>query len=461
MTLSGEAIARYHKLVESEPYIDLGWAQALQERKKALKLDGGPLSPVLRPHFLSNRDYVALTKASETLLSAIERMQQLALATPSLMARMQLLPAERMLASIEPGYKSFDVTGTLHVQMNAGVNSSSNGALKNGALRFGSHSAAAPAGVVYGEAISDLYYEAPPVKEFRKKFKLKKLGGTKPLLVAMLKAYKDFGGRQKKPNIAIVEFRQPHSVASDENALLAEFFTREGYPTEVISPDQIEYRNNSLRRGEFNIDLVYRQVRLQEFLVRFDLNHPFMRAYKDRAVCMVNSFRAEMGSKMALFDLLTDDAVTAKFPAAERKAIKDYVPWTRVVQAAKTTHKNHTVDLPDFVMKHRAKLVLRPNDDSPEVHPVRGADVTELGWEKALRQAMRTPFVVQEVSEPARAVFPMLQYGSLMLKEMLVDIQPHAFLGAVHGCSSWLEVAGASSFSTLTGLAPTFLLEGK
>ena len=34
------------------------------------------------------------------------------------MARMQLLPAERMLASVEPGYKSFDVTGTLHVQMN-------------------------------------------------------------------------------------------------------------------------------------------------------------------------------------------------------------------------------------------------------------------------------------------------------------------------------------------------------
>ena len=76
MTLAGEAIARYHKLIESEPYIDLAWAQALQERKKALKLDGGPLSPVLRPHFLSNRDYVALTKASETLLSAIERMQQ-------------------------------------------------------------------------------------------------------------------------------------------------------------------------------------------------------------------------------------------------------------------------------------------------------------------------------------------------------------------------------------------------
>jgi hypothetical protein len=447
MTLVGEAIARYHKLIESEPYIDLAWALELQERKRALRLEGGPLSPVLRPHFVTNRDYAVLVKASATLLSALERMQGLALANPVLLARMQLLPAERMLAAAEPGYARFSVAGTLHAQM------------LDGSVRFGSQTAEAPAGVVYGEALSDLFYDAAPVKEFRKKFKLKKMGGAKPLLAAVLKAYKEFGGKQKKPNIAIVEFRQPH--ASSDNTLLAEFFRKEGFAAEVVSPDQLEYRNNVLRRGEFNIDLVFRSVKLQEFLVRFDLNHPLVRAYKDRAICMTNSFRAEMGSKKALFDLLTDDALTAKFPAAERKAIKDFIPWTRVVQAAKTTHKGHTVDLPDFVMKHRTKLVLRPNDDSAEVHPVRGADVNDLGWENALRQAMRTPFVVQEVIEPSRAVFPMLQYGSLMMKEMLVDVQPHAFLGAVQGCSSWLEVAGGTSFSTLTGLAPTFILEGK
>jgi hypothetical protein len=112
-------------------------------------------------------------------------------------------------------------------------------------------------------------------------------------------------------------------------------------------------------------------------------------------------------------------------------------------------------------MKHRAKLILRPNDDAAEVQSVRGAEVDDRSWEKALRQAMRVPFVVQEAPEPARAVFPMLQYGSLMMKEMLVDVQPHAFRAEMHGCSSWLDVASPASFSTLTGLAPTFLLEGK
>src|SRR5579863_945036 len=447
MTLASEAIARYHKLIESEPYIDLAWAQALQERKKVLKVEDGPLSPVLRPHFLASRDYAALTRASEALLSAIERVERLALASPALLARIQLLPAERMLAAVEPGYGAFSIAGTLSTQMN------------DGSLRFAGHSGVAPAGAVYGEVLADIYYEAAPVKELRKKFKLKKLPGIKPLLGAVLKTYKESGGRNKRPNIAVVEIRQPH--ASPESALLAEIFTREGCPTEIVSPDQLEYRNNVLRRGEFAIDVVYRNITLQEFLVRFDLNHALVRAYKDRAVCMINSFRTELASKQAVFDLLTDDAVTAKFPAAERRAIKDFVPWTRVVQAAKTTHKGHTVDLPDFVMKHRTKLLLRPNDHSGEVHPVRGSEVSDLDWEKALRQAMRTPFVVQEAIEPARSVFPMLQYGSLMMKEMLVNVQPHAYLGAVHGCSSWLDIAGPASFSTLTGLAPTFLLEGK
>jgi len=449
MTQVGEAIARYHKLIESGPYIDLGWAQALQEQLKAAKLGGRAISPVLRPHFLSSRDYAAMAKTAETISSAMARVEQMALTTPALLARIQLLPAERMLAQVDPGYAFTGVTGQLDTVLN------------NGSMKFSNHHADAPAGVLFGDMLADVYYEAPPVKEFRKKYKLKKLGGTKFLLGALLKSYKDFGGKQKKPRIAIVELKQPFAGGPGDFTQLAEFFISEGYPTEIVSPEHLEYRNGVLRHGEFAIDILYRRIRLQEFLVRFDLSHPMVRAYKEHAVCMVNSFRAEVGAKRAIFDLLTDDAVTEKFPAIERRAIKEHVPWTRLVQAAKTTHKGHTVDLPDFVMKHRAKLILKPNDDSPDQHSFRGSETDDIGWEKAIRQAMRTPYVVQEVADPAKVVFPLMQYGSLMMKEMQVDVHPHSFYGKVHGCSSWLSIVGSQSFSTLTGLAPTFILEGK
>ncbi len=143
----------------------------------------------------------------------------MALANPALLARMQLLPAERMLAAVDPGYSFFSVTGLLDSNLN------------NGTLRFVSHDADAPAGVVYGDALADLFYDAPPVKEFRKKYKLTKLGATKYLLQALLKAYKDFGGKQKTPRIAIVEYRPPSQSAEfSEYAALADYFSREGYP---------------------------------------------------------------------------------------------------------------------------------------------------------------------------------------------------------------------------------------
>ncbi|MBI1898446.1 MAG: hypothetical protein HYZ57_17745 [Acidobacteria bacterium] len=450
MTQLEDAIARYHRLLETEPYRELAWADELQRqmREQHLTVAGRPISPVLRPHFLSQRQYANLAKAADALSSAIDRVEKMALANPALMSRVGLLPAEKMLAAVDPGYPYFAVTSLLDTH------------LHNGTLRFVDYSADTPSGAVYGEALGNLFYDCPPVKEFRKRYALGKVGGTKPLLQALLKAYKEFGG-DRHPRIAILEFRQPFQTSeSGEYVLLAEYFRREGYPTEIVSPDQIEYRNHVLRKGDFPIDLIYRRVRVSEFLVRFDLNHPLVRAYRERAVCMVNSFRSELAQKKSMFDLLTDETVTAGFPAHERKAIRDYIPWTRVVAAGKTLYGETTVDLPAFILNHREKLVLRPNEDTGEAPTFEGARMEQPAWERALKTAMRNAYVVQEVIAPATSVFPVSRWGSLEMVEMRVDVQPHSFFGRVQGCSTWLTSA-AGGFSTLTGLAPTFIIEPK
>src|SRR2546430_17464153 len=137
---------------------------------------------------------------------------------------------------------------------------------------------------------------------------------------------------------------------------------------EIVSPEQLESRAGVLRKRSFEINLVYRRLGVQEFLIRFDLTHPLVQAYRDRAVCVVNSFRSELAHKKAMFGLLTDEAVTAKFPAVERKAIRDHVPWTRLVSQGKTTYDGKLIDLPEFVIKHREKLALKPNDDYSDKH---------------------------------------------------------------------------------------------
>ena len=451
MTQVNEAIARYNRLIESEDFRDLGWAASLQEKMQAQHLTTGSrlISPVLRPHFVTQRQYANLVKAAEALYSAIDRIEKLALTTPTLMSRMEMLPAEKMLASVNPGYSYMAVTSLLDTHLN------------NGTLRFVGYQADTPAGVVYGEALNNLFYDAEPVKEFRKKFKLTKLGGTKPLIQSLMKVYKEFGGK-RSPRIAILEFRQPfQSADSGEYFLLAELFRKEGYPTAIVSPDQLEYRNGVLRKGDFEIDLVYRRVKASEFLVRFDLTHPLVRAYREGVVCVVNSFRSELAQKKAMFDLLTDETITAGFPATERKAIRDFIPWTRVVGSIKTTYKDQTIDLLEFIAENRERLVLKPNDDSGDRETFVGAEMDSTAWERAIKLATRSPYVAQEVVEKSSAIFPLNRYGQLQMQELQIDVHPHSFLGKVNGCSSWISPVGAQGFSSISGLAPTFILDSK
>jgi len=360
-----------------------------------------------------------------------------------------MLPAEKMLASVDPGYSYLSVTSLLNAHLN------------NGSLQVIGAQDDAPAEVVSSDVLNDLFYEAPPMVEFRKRSPVLKLDGTGALLRSVSQAWKEFGGTVK-PNIGILEFRQPfQSGETGETALLFELFRKHGYETEIVSPDQLEYRHGVLRRGNFEIQVVYRRLRVSEFLVRFDLNHPLVRAYRDRTVCVINSFRSELSRKRAVFDLLTDDAVTQSFPAAERKAIREFIPWTRVVAASNTTYHDQSIDLPAFIQSNREKLVLKPNDDDGERQTFVGTDLDDSGWERALKTAMRSSYVVQEVSAPLQCEFPLHRYGSIEMKEMYVDVHPHAFLGKVSGCSAYVAPAAKNGFSTVSGLAPTFILESR
>jgi hypothetical protein len=417
-------------------------------------MEGGKLSaggrlicPFLRPNLISRRQYDSLVKTGESLISAIDRMERMVLSSPALLARLELLPAEKMLAAIDPGYQALEVAARLDSH------------LSNGHLHFVQYNADSPTGAGYADALSELFWDIPPVKELRKKYAHSKIGSRKHLLSALLKSYKQFGGT-RKPNIAIVEFKHAYSSAASEYELFRDFFRDEGYLVEIVSPEQLEYRNGVLRKGNFEINLVYRRLGVQEFLIRFDLTHPLVLAYRDRAVCVVNSFRSELAHKKAMFGLLTDEAMTTKFPAIERKAIRDHVPWTRLVSAAKTTYHDKTVDLPDFIVQNRENLALKPNDDYGDQHTYFGWEMDSSGWERALKQAMRAPYVVQERVQPVKSVFPVLTYGQLEFREMQVDVHPHAYLGKVQGCSSWLSM-GKTGFSSASGIVPTFILDSK
>jgi hypothetical protein len=369
-----------------------------------------------------------------------------------------MLPAEKMLAALSPGYSRFSVT------------SSMDAAVRNGSLSLQGLEACKPAGLAYSSLLADLFLELPIVKQFKRgRYKLSKLGGNEHLLRAIHDAWREFdrksrppgsvnGNGKSKPAIAVVQIGQENDATTSEGLLLAETLSRQGACARVVSPNELEYSGGKLRAGEYVIDVVYRRLLTRELLARFDLNHPLLEAYRDRAVCVVNNFRSEFAQRRSLFELLTDDAVTAALPLADRKLIRAFVPWTRVVAPRKTQHDGREIDLPEFILKQRESLVLLPTDDSADQHIFRGIEMTEAAWHRALRIALRSPYVVQERQSFDRETFPVFQYGEFKMREVEVTVHPHIFNGRMHGASAILHTSVNGS-DTHLAIAPVLLLE--
>src|SRR5262249_52534180 len=136
MSQLDDAVNRYNKLLESGPYRDLAWAEALHQKMEASGLSSGGrlICPFLRPNFISRRQYDSLVKSGEALTSATDRIQQMVLSPPALLSRLELLPAEKMLAQIDPGYQALEVAARLDSH------------LVNGHLRFVQYNADSPTG---------------------------------------------------------------------------------------------------------------------------------------------------------------------------------------------------------------------------------------------------------------------------------------------------------------------------
>lgn len=449
MTLLSEAVARYHRILEELAASGTPWTEELREQLRRRGLEGnGGVSPVLRPHFLTRRQYDNLASSAEALSRAILRVREMALADPQIMARLALLPGERMLVSIDPGYSTPAVASVLEA------------VVANGHLHLSSPRADLPRGAVVSDVLAEAFLESAPMKQFRKRYKVARPPGAKPLVASLLKAWKDFGGKGK-PSVGILDFPAPQgSGETPEDALLVQLLRSQGLEAQRLWPDELEYSGGVLRRGDFRIDLILRGVKAQDLLMRYDLSHPLLRACQQRRVCLVNSFRAEVLRKRALLALLTDEAVTGSFPADERKAIRNTIPETRVVAQGKTTWQGETVDLVEFILKNRARLVLRPNEDTSELHSTDGASVDDAAWERALRTALRFPYVVQERVEAPPSSFPLDYFGELVYREMAADVSPHFFLGKVHGFSVRLSPPGGG-FSSAAGLAPALILEAR
>src|ERR1051325_3811062 len=347
-----EAVAYYHLLL-NDPELASSSLKILDEGLERAKLifGGRRLSPYLRPHFVSEEDFTQVVRVCETVWSAIEKVKDAAIADESLLNELGLTEIERELVKIDPGYRAVSPTARL------------DSFLTDEAYSFVELNGESPAGIAYGDAAFEIFQQLPVMKRFAEQYHVRPFEGRPLMLKVLLDCYQEFLGRQpeRAPQIAIVDLKG--MPTQKEFELFREYFQSQGCRSIIASPDELEFTKNRLRAGDFEIDIVYKRLLVNEYLPIMKANSALLDAYREGAICMVNSFRSKIIHKKALFAVLTDARYATLFSSEEREAIAGHVPWTRRGAPRKTDTSGEELNLIEFMDEHRGRLVLKPNDD--------------------------------------------------------------------------------------------------
>jgi uncharacterized circularly permuted ATP-grasp superfamily protein len=191
------------------------------------------------------------------------------------------------------------------------------------------------------------------------------------------------------------------------------------------------------------------------------INGKIVRAVRDRACCMVNTFRCKILFKKASFAVLSDERNAKLFSETERKAINAYVPWTRVLAERKTEFAGKTIDLVPYILEHRDRFVIKPNDDYGGHGIVLGWTADAAEWEKSVRHALTTPYIVQEKVGLPREVYPSYHEGKVHFIDRMLDTNPFVGpSGAMDACLTRISTEALLNVTAGGGsTVPTMLIE--
>jgi len=420
-----------------------------QLRRRHLVFGDRPLCTVLRPRLYSPAPFLSLRRRSEQLLGAFRRAHQAAVADPAVLAQFRLVDWEETLLRDDPGFRSPSPHGRLdffHVE-------------ETDALALTEYNAETPAGAGFNDLLTEAFAATPVMRAFRREFDIRPVPARVGVVSVILDAWREFSGRWAGPRIAIVDWDDVPTWVEFE--IFQAYFQSLGLETEIVDPHALVYRGGRLLAPGGPVDLIYKRVLIHELVEREGLEHPMIRAVRDRAVCMVNPFRCKVLHKKASLAVLSDERNAGLFTAEQRAVIAETVPWTRVVEERRTECGGRTVDLIEYAAAHRERLVLKPNDDYGGAGVVLGWTVTDEEWGAALRHALAAPSIVQErVVVPAEP-YPSYSEGRLQLIDRMYDTAPFVLHGAVlDGCLTRLSTAALLNVTAGGGsTVPVFVVD--
>ena len=447
------AVDYYHELLADETLADESFRllHAGLEHNKLI-FGGRPLSPYLRPHFVTEADWSRATRICETVWGALQKVKDAAVADDAIIDELGLTDIERELVKIDPGYKQVSPTARL------------DSFLTDDAYSFVELNGESPAGIAYADSATEIFESLPIMRKFAERYAVRGFEGRPKLLEVLLACYTEFLGRKPEtpPVIAIVDLKD--LPTQKEFELFRDYFQAAGYTSVICSPEDLEFDGEKLFFRSVAIDIVYKRLLVNEYLPIIDEHNALLDAYRAGAICMVNSFRGKLVHKKAIFAVLTNERYEHLFDETELRAISDHVPWTRRFRSEKTVHGGAEIDLVEWTRNNSSRMVLKPNDDYGGHGIYIGWNSSSSEWDDAIDAALSDgDYLVQERVKTAKEMFPMMfdDLGKWGMVEQLVDLDPLLFNGTVGSAFTRLSTTELANVSSGGGMVPTFIIGEK
>lgn len=419
-----------------------------QLRRRRLFFGDRPLCTVLRPRLMLFDDYARLQRRVAVLMRAFAAAYAAAMEQPAIRRALRLADWEEDMLAVEPGYSD----PSPHSRLDLFVDHS-------GGMALTEYNAETPAGAGFSDALSDAFFDLPVMRAYARLYEVRPLPARHGVAHAVLDSWRQFSGSWQAPSIAIADW--PGLPTENEFVFFERYFHELGLAARTVDPAAMDYRNGRLYAGGEPIDVVYKRVLLHELVDRGGRDHPLIRAVRDRAVCMVNSFRCKLLHKKASLALLSDERHARLYDSDAAAAIRAYVPWTRVVEERTTGHGGRSIDLVPFIADHKDRLVLKPNDDYGGSGIVLGWTVDGEEWRRAVQRALAEPYIVQERVAIASEPYPSLVDGKVQVVDRMLDTAPFVCHGQyASGCLTRLSTAALLNVTAGGGsTVPVFVVE--
>lgn len=397
----------------------------------------------IKPHFLSRGQTRQLRFILLHLGRILEKIVRVYFEHPELKPIYGISREADKYIRIDPGYSRSVVIARPDAFLN------------QGRFQFLEFNCDSPAGPGYADVQEEILKGSSIMRELLRQYGWETNHRQSCLIDALLECYREYGGKHRHPQIAIVDWRSVKT--HPEFVILRDLLRSRGYPCAIADPRELKMRGGRLTVKGFRIDLVYRRVIFDELMAKRDEVGDFLKAYRLGKVCVVNPLRSRLAANKAVLSIITNPAHEYLFTRTEIAMIARHVPWTRRVIDSRRFYGGKTRYLREFINDHRENLVLKPAESYGGRDVKIGRETSRRAWLQTIVRAIRGSerWVVQEFVPIPEMRVPVRKGKKLHFVKKKININPFLFGGRYGGAMARLSDESVINVSAGGGLIPT------